>query len=192
MIRQAHDAGVAAALARYGVKEAAIPWGKVWGGAKNVLNQGRKILIGEPEHLLQGRKAFQGEGPFSAKNIFWPTHHDPTTKKFQPVATWMGRGFNTLLPAYGVYQAATGQGGDPNEGRLTNALSALGQGLGGAYGYGIGGMIGGGLGANTGASAGAGLGRMLGSRPKGQQMQPQMAQSAYDEMQPPMNSPGGY
>ena len=175
MIRQAHDAGVAAALARYGVKEAAIPWGKVWGGAKGALDYARQMIVGKPEELLQGRKIFSAPsaknpagGYLNWRNVFWPTVKNEAGKT-DWLPTMVGRGFGSILPAYGVYQAAKGEYGDPNEGRLSNTLGAVGAGLAGAFAYPVGGMIGGGAAMALGDTLGKGVGHMLGSRPQIQQ-----------------------
>lgn len=96
---------------------------------------------------------------------------------------WAGRLQNVGLPAYHAYKALQGEG-DPNEGRLTNALSAVGQGLGNAYGLPIAGMLGAPYIGRAGAFVGKQLGRFLGSKPR----YPSQAMPQYEEQQqePPM------
>ena len=88
-------------------------------------------------------------------------HATPTFgQKLNP---WMNRVFGTILPAYGVIQAARGQAGDPNESRLTNTLGAIGGGLGAAYGFHGFGVLGAPYLANAGSRIGTGVGKMFGS-----------------------------
>lgn len=158
-----HRRGAEAALSRYGVKEA-VDWGAFGRGALGKLDAAKRFLIGEPGQLLKGRQLFQEGQPLHWSNVFWPTVTNPQTGKKNLFGTWTGRTFQTILPAYAAYRALQGQGGDPQEGRLTNALSGLGGAIGGAYGFSGGGLLGSGLLSSVGAQAGKGVGRMLGSR----------------------------
>ena len=170
-LRNAYDDGVAAALARYGVKEAAIPWDKIWGGTKAELDYARRMFIGQPEELLKGRRIFEAPhaknpagGLLNWRNVFWPTIKNDAGKT-DWLQTTMGRGFGSVLPAYGIYQAAKGTYGDPNEGRLANTLGAIGGGLAGSFAYPIGGIVGGGAAMELGSGIGKGIGHLMGSRP---------------------------
>lgn len=157
MLSEWRAGGAREALSRYGVKSAAPSWLRTVG---DVAAKGGRFLFGHPDKLLlEGGKAFGPGGAFDAKNVFWPTVPG------KPVQQWMGRAFGTILPAYGVLRAAKGIDGDPNEGRLSNALGALGGALGGAYGYSMGGIVGAPFIQRAGANVGKNLGRMLGSRP---------------------------
>jgi hypothetical protein len=187
MLREAHQQGVRAALATFGVKEAA-NWLPTLTGA-------RKVLIGESPEILSAlrnkglseglRGLFQPGNTLHHGNVWWPTI------KNAPVRTWLGRGFGTILPAYGAIQAVRGKSGDPNEGRLTNVLSALGSAAGFAYGAPSLGMLGAPLLARAGHGVGQRLGRMLGSRatpPQPEYAPPQEAAPA----EPYYPGPGPY
>lgn len=187
MLKTAYDEGYQAALARYGVKEAGVfDWlkrvGTEWGAQATdiatrrtgravfqpggALHELKSSLVGSPTAVLEGKKLFQPGGMLHHSNVFWPTTGHPVSK-------WGQRIFGTILPAYGVYKTMTGEYGDPNEGRLTNVLGAVGGALGSAYGYPLFGMLGGGLASDLGRGLGKSVGRMLGSSPSPPPQAPQ-------------------
>ena len=174
MLAQAKTAGIEAALRQYGVKEAG--WldatGRWLGGAAR--NVGRQ-MIGHPEQLFQGTRAFKPGGAFSAKNVFWPTVNTPAGASAKErlkgqAGQWLGRTFGTILPAYGIYQAIKNP--DPSKGTLTNALGSIGGAVGAAYGFPMAGMLGGGLVSDVGRRVGEGVGNFLGSKPDPHDMYP--------------------
>jgi len=174
MLQDAKKAGAEAALRYYGVKEA--NWlsstGRWLGqGAEAVGRQ----MIGHPEQLFQGTRAFKPGGAFSVKNVFWPTVNlppglDPKTRMKAQAGQWLGRTFGTILPAYQVYQSIKRP--DPTKGTLTNALGSIGGAVGAAYGFPIAGMIGGSVVSDLGRRVGEGVGNFLGSKPGYHDMYP--------------------
>lgn len=155
MLNDAYIAGQEAALQRFKVAS-------IGGALKSVATTAKNFIIGQPENIIRKGigKSFQDGGQLHWKNVFWPTVKDQAGK-VQHLPTWMGRGFNTLLPAYGVVQAARGEAGDPYESRASNILGAVGQGVGGAYGFSGLGMLGGMLGGSLAENTGRGIGRRL-------------------------------
>ena len=150
MLREAHDAGAAAALARFRVKEAGL-----LGVAKDI---GRG-LVGDPLQVArEGAKTFAPGGLLHWKNVLWPTIPG------RPVLSRLGQA-GTVLSALPMLSALRG-GGDPSEGRLSNVLGAAGGALGTAYGFPAAGVLGGSMLARAGTSLGHGLGHLLGSRPR--------------------------
>ncbi len=177
MLREAHDAGVDDALRRFGLTKTAGPIPKPTFGKQ--LLQG---LIGQPKQILsEGMGTFRPGGALHWKNVFWPD------MKGAPIQGALGRMFGTILPAYGVYKTIKGDFGDPNEGRLSNVLGALGGAVGGAYGYTGLGALGGSMLARGGEAIGRGLGRALGSHPT---PPPAEYEPAYPSYAAPMQ--GGY
>jgi hypothetical protein len=159
MLRAAHQRGVQTALADFGVKEAF--------DIKSLLMGAKNVAIGSPietgRQLLKG-KAFAPGGLLNLRENFWPAmpKTGPWYHKVGPLAQ---RAFMTGLPAYGVIQAARGKSGDPNEGRLSNVLGALGSAAGFGLGFPAVGMLGSSYVASAGQHLGQGLGHLLGSRP---------------------------
>ena len=150
MLRAAHGAGAAAALARFHVKEAGL-----LGVAKDI---GRG-MVGEPLRVaLEGAKTFAPGGALHWKNVLWPTIPG------RPVWSRVGQAA-TVLSALPVLSALRG-GGDPNEGRLSNVLGTAGGALGTAYGLPAAGVLGGSMLGRAGTSLGHGFGHLLGSRPR--------------------------
>ena len=173
MLNKAHQQGARAALAHFGIKEAATsPW-----SLTNILDAVKRNLIGSPittgRQLIQG-KAFRPGGTLNLRENFWPDipKTGPWHHKVMP---WASRAFMTGIPAYGVLQAASGQGGDPNEGRLSNALGALGSGVGFGLGLPAAGILGAPLVAAAGQRIGRGVGHLFGSRPPPPPMPPPAA-----------------
>jgi hypothetical protein len=163
MLQEAHRAGQHAALQRFGLKTADMGPTKpapipLSTRAKNFGGMMARGLVGHPiETLQQGMGAFNPGGHLSAENVWWPKIPG------SPVMQTLGRAANVMsfLP---VMSAARGHG-DPNEGRLSNVLSAAGSAVGNAYGFPLGGVIGSmGL-SRAGASLGRHVGHFLGSRP---------------------------
>jgi hypothetical protein len=154
MVREAFDVGFSTALARYGIKEA---------GTADTLSRwagtAARTLVGHPEKLLDA-KSFRPGGMFNVRNVLWPTEPG------RPLATWLGRTFGTLLPAYGVYQAMKGDAGDPSRGRLANTLGAAGNALGWAYGMPALGLLGAPMLGRLGQSLGEGVGQLIGGSPR--------------------------
>jgi len=155
MLARVHAEGLAAAFERFGMKTAGVT-----DVLKDVGTNVMHTFTGDPavrKSLLQGT-AFNRGAPLHWKNVIWPSNGGH-------ISNWVGR-LGTILPAYGALQALEGKGGDPNEGRLTNALSSLGQAAGFAYGMPAVGMLGAPLAANLGSQIGRGVGRALGSHPQ--------------------------
>lgn len=192
MLSTQHQRGIKDALQRYNVKEAG------WLDAvKRVGAAGGQFLFGQPNKLLpkgvlggEGLAAFKPGGSFSLDKILWPTIRN-SQGQISPMATWLNRGFGTILPAYGALQALRGKSGDPNEGRLTNTLSGVGRALGSAYGFSLGGIFGAPILTQAGETFGRQLGHMLGSRPT-----PRKIELTPDDLQRLMatyqTSPGGF
>lgn len=157
-LREEHDQGFRDALARYGVKEAAFSLKPMWHPEAGMGTQVIRSLIGHPDVLMkEGLKPFRSGGPLSLGNMFWPR------SDMHPVPKWLGRA-STVMAALPVLGALRGQG-DPNEGRLSNALSIAGGTLGSIYGNTALGMFGAPIVGALGAGAGKMVGRLLGSRP---------------------------
>ena len=159
MLREAHQQGVQAALATYGVKEAL--------DIKTILQGAKALAIGSPieagKQLIKG-KAFRPGGLLNLRENFWPSI-PKTGPWYHKAGPWAQRAFMTGLPAYGVIQAARGKDGDPNEGRLSNALGALGSAAGFGLGFPALGVFGSPYVAAAGQHLGRGLGHLLGSHP---------------------------
>jgi len=191
MLHDVHEQGIKDAFAHFGIKEAWFEGTKNWlrgiranpvGALKDVGHSLVGHPIELPKQLLSGT-AFKPEGLLNLRKNFWP-------------AGWGSRIMGLGFPAYGVVQALRGKG-DPNEGVLSNTLSALGSGAGFTLGYPALGMLGMPFAAEAGHNLGRGLGRMLGSKPSQptQPMQPmQPMQQAYHQQPMPddLYNPGGY
>ena len=191
MLTQAYTSGANDAYTRFGIKTAApvpaaaataaeglgtkavnlakeVP-GMAWEGAKAV----PRMMIGHPEKLWTERNDLFSKGKvLNPADAFWPSAErgapsakNPAGSIWPKVFGWAGR-LNTLGMGYGAYKAMRGQAGDPNEGRLTNTLSALGNAAGWGFGFPVGGMLGAPLIAQGGSAIGKGIGHLLGSRPK--------------------------
>jgi hypothetical protein len=157
MLGAARRQGAIDALTRFGIKEAMLP---AWDPAASFGTQVLRSVVGHPDVLLrQGRQLFQPGQPLHWRSIFWPGKEFPTPYR------WLARG-STILSALPVLDAIRGRG-DPHEGRLSNALGAIGGTLGGVYGGQIGGLVGAPLLGHLGQAAGKGLGHLFGSRPAG-------------------------
>lgn len=187
MLTQAYASGASDAYLRFGIKTAApapaaveglgakavnfakdIP-GHLWEGAKSV----PRMMVGHPKKLWTERNDLFSKGKvLNPTDAFWPSvergapsAENPKGSIFPKIMGWGGR-LNTLGMGYGAYKALRGQAGDPNEGRLTNTLSSLGNAAGWGFGFPVGGMLGAPLLAQAGSSIGKGIGHLLGSRPK--------------------------
>ena len=176
MLQDAYIAGVKEAFARFGVKEAAAPPGalgnlgrRAWGAAKTV----PQILFGSPlKTLQQGRTAFRPGGVLDPAAAFWPSvQRGAAGERMPQVMGWLGRA-GTLASGHQVYKTMKGEAGDPNEGRLSNTLGALGGAAGFGFGFPAVGALGAPLLARAGTSLGKGIGHVLGSKPEPQQLDP--------------------
>jgi hypothetical protein len=148
MLKRAHNKGASDALARLKIAE-----GFLSGVARN--------LVGQPGRaFVEGPKAL-GEGGFlSAKNVFWPAVSGPGGSKLN----WLARAGTLAIPLSMMSTMKQ----HPEEGRLSNALGAIGGAAGMAYGFPAAGMLGAPLLGGAGAALGRGVGHLLGSRPKDQ------------------------
>lgn len=197
-INQAYLLGLANAASMYGVKLAF----NLDGLKAQALGLGKDMAtqaIGSPGKAYQQYQAgtlfHPEEGMLHHSKTLWPPMHPslPTPSpgeaphtpwaqiknRASQAGVWANRLQNVGLPAYHAYKALQGEG-DPNEGRLTNALSAVGQGLGNAYGLPIAGMLGAPYIGRAGAFVGKQLGRFLGSKPR----YPSQEMPQYEEQQP--------
>lgn len=148
MLSKARDEGRRAALSRVKIAE-----GFLQGVSRN--------LIGSPGRaFVEGRQAFAPGGFLSAKNVFWPAVSGPGGSKLN----WLARAGTIAMPLSMMHAAKQ----HPEEGRLSNALGALGGAAGMAYGFPALGMLGAPLLGGAGAAVGRGVGHLLGSRPKDQ------------------------
>lgn len=136
-----------------------------------------QMFFGDPLRVMrEGKKTFSQGGLLHHSNVFWPEMQkglkgwDRIKKNALPVAMRAG----TVMSALPVYHALRGHG-DPNEGRLTNALGSLGETAGNMYGFMAGGMIGGPVLGRAGKAVGQSVGRLFGSRPAPPPPQPQYA-----------------
>lgn len=158
MLKEANLAGRAAALAQFGLKTADGPPIPMSQRFKNWGNAGLNMLVGSPRQTYQqGWKTFEPGGNLHVNNVLWPTIEGSKAQ------TYLGRA-GTVMGALPLINAARGHG-DPNEGRLSNVLSAAGSFLGNSYGFPAGGIIGASALGGVGASVGKHLGHFLGSRP---------------------------
>ena len=171
-----HARGYAEALARYGVKQAFDWRGAVSGAFGRPIEAVRQLRAGtafqkgkllDPHALLWGSSptaeqlaAIKPGNPASALSRGWAS----TRRGWMQAEPWLNRAFTVGLPAYEAFQALKGKG-DPNEGRLSNTLGALGSGLGWAFGQPIAGWVGAPYVSQLGRAIGVGAGRLLGSRP---------------------------
>lgn len=185
MLKQAHEAGFHDALARFGIKEAiAMPAPASMG--QKMLGWGKNIaqgLVGSPATVgkqIYNGQAFKPEGALHWSKVFWPTVKNEAGQT-NHLQTWLGRGFGSILPAYGAYRAAAGDG-DPTKSRAENVLGSLGGSVAGAYAYPFVGALGAGHLARAGQALGESVGGMFGGKPQQQQ------QPAY----PPNNYGGAY
>lgn len=144
MITRAHTQGVTDALTRFRIKESGF------------LDGIKRMAIGQPGRaFVEGPKAFAPEGLLGHKNVWWPD------VKGAPL-NWLGRAGTIAAPV----MALSAMRSNPQEGRLSNALGALGGIAGSAYGFPALGMIGGPMLGTAGAHLGRGIGHLLGSKPK--------------------------
>lgn len=161
MLREAYEKGASAALARFGIKEAAgIPGTAAIG--KNVgswLGGAARGMVGHPEKMFSPQQ-YQPGGMFHWKNVLWPS------EKGAPISNWLGRGFGTILPAYGVYKTLQGEQGDPNKGKMENVMGSAGNALGFAFGFPAAGVLGAPTMGHLGQSIGEGVGRFIDGPPK--------------------------
>jgi len=156
MLKESYDAGFEAAMQKYG---------GAWDTAKATASFVRKQITGEPiraaREVWKGQ-AFKPGGIYN--NLFWPSHPEGAGWGGKTL-TWVGRLGATVFPAIEAVQALRGQG-DPSQGRLSNALGAVGTSVGNAFGLPTFGMFGGPLLGEAGRRLGQGVGRLLGSRPR--------------------------
>lgn len=178
MLQDAYLEGVKEAYARFGVKEAIVSAGAARNfgrSAWNAVSSIPQLLFGSPvKAFQQGRSAFSRGGVLDPVAAFWPSvERGPAGERLPQVMGWLQRA-GTVASGHGVYKAMKGEAGDPNEGRLSNTLSAIG----GAAGMGFGmpgvGALGAPLLARGGASLGKGIGQLLGSSPEPKQLDPLM------------------
>lgn len=150
-----YTAGAQVALDRYHIKEALLPQ---WDPNASFGTQVARTFIGHPDVLLKERgKLFQPGAPFNLKTLFWPG------AKYGPIFKWLGR-LGTIQTGVSILNALRGKG-DPNENRLSNALSAAGGTLGAVYGGQALGLLGAPVGSGLGAAAGRHIGRLVGGPP---------------------------
>lgn len=126
-------------------------------------------LVGSPGRAiseLRGGTAFQPGGLFHHSNTLWSPSAPADASTFRKAVPWVNRAFTVGVPAIEAANALAG-GGDPNKGRMENALGALGSGLGFAYGMPAVGMLGANYTAQGGRMLGEGVGRLFG-RPQPQ------------------------
>jgi hypothetical protein len=148
MLKQANEKGARDALARLKIAE-----GFLAGVGRN--------LVGSPGRaFVEGGRAFKPNGFLSAKNVFWPAVRGPGGSKFN----WINRAGTMMIPLSMMNTVRQ----HPDEGRLSNALGALGGAAGMAYGFPALGALGAPLLGGAGAALGHGVGHLLGSRPKDQ------------------------
>lgn len=156
MIAAAHRKGIDAALARFGVKDAAL---------KDWVSGASKHLLGQPGRAFtEGTHAFSPGGLLSHENTWWPS-----TKGLSGVGKampWLQRAGTLAIPL----QMASSAHRDPNEGALSNMLGTAGQIAGYAYGVPTVGLLGAPMAGEAGARIGRGVGHLLGSHPKDQQL----------------------
>jgi hypothetical protein len=121
-------------------------------------------LFGSPGRALselQAGTAFRPGGMFHHSNTLWTPAAPAGSGALRRAMPWVNRAFTVGLPAAEAVNALAG-GGDPNKGRLENALGAIGGGLGFAYGMPAVGMLGAGYTARAGRALGEGLGSLVG------------------------------
>jgi hypothetical protein len=148
MLSKARDQGARDALARLKLAE-----GFLGGVARN--------MIGSPGRaFVEGGKAFSPGGFLSARNVFWPAVSGPGGSKLN----WLARAGTLAMPLSMMSTMKQ----HPEEGRLSNALGALGGAAGMAYGFPAAGVLGAPLLGGAGAALGRGVGHLLGSHPKDQ------------------------
>jgi hypothetical protein len=141
-IASAHEAGAAAARARFGFKEANL----IDTGISAARNLG---LVGMgPEAFVQGPAAFRAGGALHPRQVLWPTLPG------QPVRQTLGRigTLGTLAALPGMMHS------DPEQGRAARLLG----GIGGLAGMMYGGQAGGLAVAPIGMALGRGLGHAVG------------------------------
>lgn len=176
MLRKAYEKGTQAALARFGIKEAAgLPGAAAIGkGAASWLGGAARSMVGHPEKMFNAQQYKPG-GMFHWKNVLWPS------EKGAPISNWLGRGFGTLLPAYGVYKTLQGEQGDPNKGKMENTLGSAGNALGFAFGFPAAGILGAPVMGRLGQSLGESVGRFVDGAPKPPPQQPQQPPGQYPQ-----------
>lgn len=138
----------------------------------------KEFLIGSPGKLfVEGRGAFHPGGMLSHENIWWPSTRGLVGK--EKIMPWLQRA-GTLATPFQLMSAAR----DPNDGALSNTLSAAGSIAGTMYGMPALGLLGSSALSNAGARLGRGIGHALGSRPR------PLPQPQYQP--PPQLPPGAY
>lgn len=184
MLADAYNRGQREALARYGIKEAAVatppavPPAPFKERALGFAKDTGKALFGDWGRAANefktvtpegGRQIFQQGGMLHPRELLWGSlPKDP--KWYHHAALW-GNRIGTGLAAYEAFDALRG-GGDPNKGRLEKALGAVGGGLGWAFGGPLGGMLLSPMIAAGGRSLGEAAGRLIGGRPQPPQPAP--------------------
>jgi hypothetical protein len=176
MLQDAYLAGAEKAYARFGVKEALLSPGalsNIGRRAWNSVSSVPQLLFGSPlKTMQQGRRAFSRGGVLDPVAAFWPSvERGPAGERLPQAMGWLSRA-GTAASGYGVYKAMKGEAGDPNEGRLSNTLGALGGAAGMGFGIPAVGALGAPLLARAGSSLGKGVGHILGSSPEPQQLDP--------------------
>ncbi len=179
MLRDAYTNGTKAAYNAFGIKEAGIGStllnaGKSLGGTASTIGKGvLRGLIGQPKLLAkQLREGTVLKPGGILHGQLWPDI-GPNLNPMERLWNLGIRG-STLYAGYNALDALRGSGGDPNEGRLTNALSSAGRSLGMTYGFPAGGLIGGSIGTTGGQYVGKQLGHLLGSKPTFPDLDPSM------------------
>ena len=200
-----YDAGVDAAMRRYGVKVAApVP---APGGWKSMIGDslkqtatgifGRPFEAARQLHTGTAFKPFQAatktapeQGMLNLRDNLWghaPPKIDPQTGKAPGMIArampWVNRAFTLGFPALEAGQALMGQG-DPSKGKWENVAGAVGGGLGFAMGNPVGGIIGGQMISNVGRGLAGHVGKMF-DRPPAPPPQPQYQPQQYPDQYPP-------
>lgn len=143
--------------------------GQAGGWLKDTARGAARDLVGSPGRAvseLRGGTAFSPGGIFHHSNTLWSPAAPAGSSTFRRAMPWANRAFTVGLPAVEAANALAG-GGDPNKGRLENALGAVGGGLGFAYGMPAVGMLGAPYIGRAGKAVGELAGRALGSRAPG-------------------------
>lgn len=166
-LRNAVNAGRAAALTRFGIKTAA-PLAQEFGNAiRGAPNALKNMFIGAPGRaFVEGPGAFRPGGMLSHENVWWPrTQGLRGTQKIMP---WLQRAGTLAVPL----QLMSSAHSNPNDSTLSNVLGTAGSIAGSMYGMPTGGLIGGMALSRLGARAGQGIGHLLGGSPQAPQYSP--------------------
>lgn len=208
MLKEAYNKGLADVAKTFSVKEAGPFFDRLKTEAVNLGKDTLHGFFGKPHVALQQfqqGKLFSPEGMLHHSNVLWPKMPDKlpaipeggvphsfgaqAKNVFQRGMTWASRAQTLAGPALGVYSAIRG-GGDPNEGRLSNALGAITGGLASAYASPVVGMLGAPYVGRAGTALGKQVGRFFGSAPRNpyqdyyNQIQPQQIPPQQSQQEP--------